>query len=247
MSLSCVQQRSDGDERVIVFSGFIADIQGEWVYVTAGHILRRLKTAMDAGAKFGTWRLGDDTAGGQFQGIAIPFHFDPDEWMVIEDEDLGIDYAAVVLRTLYRAALDAGGARPLPYEAWGSNLSEHNFWALMGVPSESVKYDGQSIIAAKTVTLVLEPTDSPAGPSEKDEYRFYGKLVGDSLKAVGSVDGMSGGPIFALRAIEGVWHYSVIGVQSGWFPGDRILIACPFDAFAAVIVAAIQPAQESQC
>ena len=40
VSLSCVQQRPDGDESVIVFSGFIAEIQGEWVYVTAGHILR---------------------------------------------------------------------------------------------------------------------------------------------------------------------------------------------------------------
>lgn len=221
-------------------SGFIAEVENEWLYVTAGHILRRLERAINAGSKFSTWRLGDDTARGEFQGLAIPFDFDPAEWIVIEDEDLGIDYAAVVLRPLYRAALHAGGARPLPNEAWGCDRSEHDYWALIGVPSETVRYDGKTIVSAKTVTLVLEPTESPAGPSDKDQYRFYAKLVGDSQDAVQDVDGMSGGPLFALRAINGIWHYSVIGVQSGWFPGARVLIACPFNLFASVIVAAIR-------
>jgi len=39
VSLSCVQHRPDQRESGIVFSGFIAEIESVWFYVTAGHIL----------------------------------------------------------------------------------------------------------------------------------------------------------------------------------------------------------------
>lgn len=173
---------------------------------------------------------------GSYQGIAIPFDFDLDQWLVLNNEELGIDYAATILRPIYRAALEAGGACPLPSQAWGSHQIDYDYWALLGIPWETVSHEDGTIISAKTVTLILEPADSPAGPSEKDEFRFYAKLVGDSADAIRSVEGMSGGPIFGLRAIEGVWHYSAIGVQSGWFPGSRVLIACPFVVFVAALI-----------
>lgn len=244
MSLSCVQRQATGQVSAVVLSGFIANVENEWLYITAGHILRQLKQAIDAGTTFNVWRLSDATARGRFQDVGIPFDFELDQWAVIVDEDLGLDYAAVVLRPIYRAALEAGGAQPLPIRAWGSDQSEHQYWALIGVPSETVSYDADAIITAKMMILVLAPAESPDGPSDKDRYRFYATLVGDSADAVESVDGMSGGPVFALRAIESVWHYSVIGVQSGWFPGYRVLIACPFDRFAAAAAISIRSTQD---
>lgn len=235
VSLSCVQQPPGKDENVIVFSGFLAGFEEEWLFITAGHILRDVEKAVADGSTFDVWRLGDDTARGKYQGIAIPFDFNPAEWLAIYNENIGVDYASVVLRPIYRQALEAGGAQPLPRQAWGSHESKHDYWALLGVPSETVSYDAKTIIAAKTKTLVLAPAESPTGPSDKDEYRFYAKLVGDSVTAVDNVDGMSGGPIFAIQAINNIWHYSAIGVQSGWFPSSRILIACPFISFASLL------------
>jgi hypothetical protein len=110
----------------------------------------------------------------------------------------------------------------------------------LGVPVESVKHDGASGLSAKTLTLVLAPAESPAGPTEKDQHRFYAKFVGDSVGVVQSVKGMSGGPIFAVRFVDEGWLYSVIGVQSGWFPADRVLIVCSFDWFATLLTHSIR-------
>ena len=105
---------------------------------------------------------------------------------------------------------------------------------------ETVDYDGDSVISAKVLVLALSPADSPVAPNEKDANRFYAELLGDSQDAVESVVGMSGSPVFALRSINDVWHYSVIGVQSGWFSGSRVLFACPFAYFAAEAEAAVR-------
>jgi hypothetical protein len=43
---------------------------------------------------------------------------------------------------------------------------------------------------------------------------------------------MSGGPIFALKKVDGTWKYSAIGVQSGWYEKSRIIAACPLSSFA---------------
>jgi len=233
--LSCVQHPPGESESILVFSGFIAEIEDVWLYITAGHILRELTKAIEGGSKFNVWRLGDETAKGKFAGTAIPYEFDLAKWLIIEDDDLGLDYAAVVLDSLYCRALEAGGAVPIPKEAWGSHLIEHDYWALIGIPAETVTYDNETIISAKAVTLVMEPTNAPLEPSEKDQNRFYAQLMDDSADAVESLVGMSGGPIFALRAIDDIWHYSVIGVQSGWYSSDKVVIACPFVSFAAAL------------
>ena len=191
-----------------------------------------------------TWRLGDETARGEPRP-AIPFDFDLSKWLVVEDRNLGLDYAAVVLDSLYCQGLEAGGAVPVPQEAWGSHLQEHDYWALFGIPAETASYNGKSIICARATTLVLEPSASPRGPSEKDKNRFYAKLVGDSVDAVASLVGMSGGPLFALRAIDDIWHYSAIGVQSGWFPTERVVIACPFFSFAEALATEIGGIKDS--
>jgi hypothetical protein len=43
---------------------------------------------------------------------AIPYAFDIDRWLVMEDKELGLDYAAVALDTIYQMQLEAGGCKP---------------------------------------------------------------------------------------------------------------------------------------
>src|ERR1700710_2916092 len=94
VTLSCGQvSPGSSKEKIWVFSGFIAEVRGVWFYVTAGHILRDIKISMKAGGKFDVWRLGDQTAGNRFKDTAIPFAFGIDDWIVLEDEEVGLDYA----------------------------------------------------------------------------------------------------------------------------------------------------------
>jgi len=233
VSLSCVQRHPGRDEeKILVFSGFLVEASGIWFYVTAGHILRDIRAALNAGAEFDVWRLDDQTAGNRFKGTtAIPYAFDIDRWLVVEDEKVGLDYAAVPLDPYYQRQLEAGEAIPIGKIAWGDHLTEHDHWALVGIPSEALAYDQESIITGRTVVIPLERAEEPEAADRKAENQFYARLK--NMGDVKDIDGMSGGPVFALKKVAGEWRYCVIGVQSGWYRTNRIIVSCPFSLFGA--------------
>jgi hypothetical protein len=241
VTLSCVRQPASSDERILVFSGFVVDIAGEWFYITAGHILRDLRHALETGVTFDVWRLGDQTAGHSFQNTGVPYAFDPEHWFVIENEELGLDYATVHLGGLYRLQLEAGGVIPFGPDAWSDHTIAHDHWALVGVPQDSVAYDGKTIITARIVLVPLVPTDPPELAGVRQENQFYAKLSDGSEGFISDLVGMSGGPIAMARYVEDEgWKYSIIGVQSGWYPNLRTIAACPIKSFTD----ALQPIVE---
>jgi len=241
VTLSCVHQSPASGERIHVFSGFVVDIAGEWFYLTAGHILRDLRRALQSGASFDVWRLGDQTAGHSFRNTGVPYAFDPELWFVIENEELGLDYAIVHLGGLYRLQLEAGGVVPFGPDARSDHTIAHDHWALVGVPQESVAYDGKTIITARIVLAPLVPADAPELAGVRQENQFYAKLAEDSEGHVSDLAGMSGGPIAMARFVEDEgWKYSIIGVQSGWYSSIRTIAACPIKSFTD----ALQPIVE---
>lgn len=236
VTLSCVQRLpSPSSEKILVFSGFVVEIAGAWFYVSAGHILKDIRLALSKGATFDVWRLGDQTAGDKYNGVAIPYNFNIEDWFVLEDAERGLDYAAVLLRELYCRQLEAGGVAAIGKDAWADHLTEHDYWALVGIPSETVQYDGEARITAKWVVVPLVAASEPALACEKVENQFYATLAEGSEGVVKDLDGMSGGPIFTFKKVSGVWRYSVIGVQSGWYPMSKTVAACPFSSFGEAI------------
>lgn len=231
VTLSCVQRSpGTGDERIHVFSGFVVEISGEWFYITAGHILRDIRAAIDQGSTFDVWRLGDQTAGHGFKNTGVPYAFDLGQWLVIEREEEGLDYATVHLGGLYRLQLEAGGIVPFQLDAWSDHTVPHDRWALVGVPAESVGYDGQTLITARIVVAPLTAASAPPLAGAKADNQFYAKLDDDPDGVVKDLVGMSGGPIVMLKH-DGVWKYSIIGIQSGWYPSSRTIAACPIRSF----------------
>lgn len=243
ITLSCVHHPPAAESlRVHVFSGFVVDIAGEWFYITAGHILRDVRTALSAGSKFDVWRLGDQAADNKFENKAVPYDFNLEQWCVLEDEVAGFDYAAVHLGGLYRQQLEAGGVVAIEEHAWSDHQTEYDHWALVGIPSESVAYDGESVISARVVLAPLFPVEPPELADRKARNQFYAKLAADSDNVVQSIVGMSGGPIVSLRYVDGTWKYGVIGVQSAWYPSLRIIAACPFTSFAFALKPVVEGA-----
>ena len=238
VTLSCVQ-RLPGieEEKAFVFSGFLVEAGGVWFYVTAGHILRHVRTSLKVGGEFDVWRLDDQTAGNQFRA-AVPYAFDIDKWLVIEDEVLGLDYAAVSIDTIYRMQLEAGGAVPIGKAAWGDHNTEHDQWALVGIPSETVAYDQKTIITGRIVVIPLDPAEESPLIGRKAENQFYARLK--DLGNIMDIDGMSGGPVFALKKVENRWKYKVIGVQSGWYRSTRTIVACPFASLGTELEALVE-------
>lgn len=58
LTLSCVRSLpGEREEKTFVFSGFLIEVKDVWFYVTAGHILRDIREALNQGATFDIWRL----------------------------------------------------------------------------------------------------------------------------------------------------------------------------------------------
>jgi hypothetical protein len=244
VTMSCVQTLSNGEERVLLFSGFVVEARGEWFYVTAGHILRDVRRAMEGGAKFGVWRFDDQTAGNSFRGAAVPLDFNLDRWLILDDDAIGLDYAVMHLDGLYRQQLAAGGVVAIGRPSWSDHVSDHHQWALLGVPSETVSYENRNFIRARIVVTPLEPADPPPTAGRKAENQFFARLKGDAPSIVKDIDGMSGGPIFALTKVDQEWEYAVIGVQSGWYPSSRVVAACPFSSLGSALEEIVERARE---
>jgi hypothetical protein len=241
VTLTCVQHPpGDSKPYILLFSGFVVEVANRWFYITAGHILRDIQEAIKAGSFFDIWRLGDQTAGNHFGAAAIPYSFEPNHWIVLENEESGLDYAAVELSDIYRRQLKAGGVIPLASTSWDTHFSEHEYWALFGVPSESVLYDGETRISARVVMTPLIPAEAPPNTSQKVQNKFYAKLADGSEQYMKDIDGMSGGPVFSIKKINGSWAYSVIGVQSSWYPSDKVLAICPFVSFGIELEKVVQ-------
>lgn len=247
VTLSCVRYPpADLPAKELVFSGFVVDVSGEWFYVTAGHILRDIRTAIESGSSFDRWRLDDQTAGNRFNGKAVPYDFVEEEWLVLEDARTGLDYAAVHLRDLYRRQLEAGGVAAIGRNAWSDHVTEFDHWVLLGIPSETVEYDGETVITGRVVMSPLVPADEPPHAGEKANNQFYARPADGSERFFRDADGMSGGPVFTLKKVGEQWLYGAIGVQSAWYATSRILAICPFSSFGMALEEVVAEARAIQ-
>jgi hypothetical protein len=247
VTLSCIQTPpANSLAKVLVFSGFVVDVLDEWFYVTAGHILRDIRTALTSGSSFDHWRLDDQTAGNRYSGKAVPYAFDAEAWLVIEDATTGLDYAAVHLRDFYRRQLEAGGVTPIAKTAWSDHVTEYDHWILMGIPSESVEYDGETVITGRVVMSPLIPADEPSLAGDRANNQFFAKPLDGSDPIFKDADGMSGGPVFALKKVGDQWLYGVVGVQSAWYPTSKTLAICPFSSFGLALEEIVNEARAIQ-
>jgi len=241
VTLSYVVTPPDSKQEIVeVISGFVVELLGIWFFVTAGHVLTGIKELMAVGAKFDVWRLSDYTAGGDFRNTGIPIHFDLDSWLFLDKEDVGLDVAVLPIEDLYRKNLEVGNVVPVPDGAWADEKIACAYWVLVGVPNESVSYDGKTQISASMVMMPLEPIDDTQIPGEPKPQKFYARLIDGSEAVVRRVEGMSGGPIFAISKSIDNWEYVVIGVQSGWFSHQRIVTVFRFSEFANLLKEALK-------
>ena len=51
------------------------------------------------------------------------------------------------------------------------------------------------------------------------------------MERVFDVNGMSGGPIYGVKTMNGEARYFIAGIQSGWFPSQRIVTLCAATPF----------------
>jgi len=235
-------QDPEGAFQLCWMSCFVVEVHGTWFVMTAGHVIRRMKERIAAGVRVWRFELYDRLAGNDFPGI--PFEFDPEQWGVVEDIPLeGTDYAIAMLSSIQALGLAKGGVVPVSEHLWGPPpYAAYDQWLLVGAPDEGYKFQG-GIHHLNLTIIPLTPCDPPSGVSRREDARVWGKIVTQPDKDkvyIENIEGMSGGPIFGLKRMEGGSRYWVIGIQSSWFHDSRIVSFCPVPPFLNSVKQAVE-------
>lgn len=233
------------DAKMYFASCFVVEIEQLWLLVTAGHVISDIKKAIAAGAIYSDFNLHDKLAGNTYP-LSVPIPFNADEWAVIDGGPDGGDFAAAAIPNLIVQALLAGGIRPIEEKVFGAApFEQYPHWLLTGIPSESYAHAGNQHTLALTV-VPLAPTPAPDNAvATSGENKVFGKMLSQpALDTVNVTDvaGMSGGPVFGVRGVDGQAWYWLIGLQSSWYEESRVVCFCPVQHFFAAIKGAIQMA-----
>lgn len=227
-------------------SCFVINVDGLWVLITAGHVINEIKGNIAKGIRHSAFHLHDVAAGHNFQ-CSVPINFDPEEWIVFEDERIGADYAAWPLHFLFVRNLEKGGIEPLTENAWGEPpFDQFSPWLMAGVPAESAHAGRTGATRIHLTALVLDPTERPAEAKVVDGRTFAKIRAAPKDRAkVNDITGMSGGPVYGVRTKANTFSYWVIGVQSSWFSGPRVVSFCGVAPFFAAVKDAVLRSRDS--
>jgi hypothetical protein len=236
ITLSCLQYPpSVTPVKSLAFSGFLVEADKEWFYVTAGHVLRDIRAALATGCSFDVWRFGEQAGANRFTGMAIPYEFNLDAWLAVRHDGMGLDYAAVHIGDDYRRQLQAAGVAAIGKDAWSDHGAEVDHWVLVGIPSETIQYDGQTAITARVAITPLAHAEEPAPRGVHKANRFYATPLVSPDAFFNDARDFGGGPVFSLKWDGKRWLYWVIGVQSDWYPTIRTMAISSFASVAAAL------------
>jgi hypothetical protein len=215
-------------------SGFVAQV-GEscWLF-TAGHVIKWLQEAHAAGRlshihACDTWKHENGT------GTPVPIPINHFNWVLLGTEKNPPDLGAIRLEQNTIDLMRVGNIEPVAESDWDTIPDQFDFFQVLGSPGElNIVEEGRHAPAKITIGRSLvnvrkidRPSYAPAFPFE----RFYGQL---DVKAktprasdttLDSIAGMSGGPILGCERIENNILYWLIGVQSSWFPNEKVITA----------------------
>lgn len=234
------------DLKAFSVSAFVISVRDIWFLVTAGHILHDLDGRVQAGRRIVKSRLIDGFAS-QKSFPPIPFTLgDSPQWYVYHD---GQDYALIALRPAFVVPLIAGGVSALAESAWSDVPDSPDRYFLLGFPRQATEisvtaygHKGDVHVSLATPLLPIRRIDDPPNVLKRGTDRFYaevpimsGTVHGETI-VLTDIDGMSGGPIFAVKQTdEDKVRYWVVAVQSGWVKNSRVLAACPIQPLVQAI------------
>ncbi len=240
----------DGSSRFLYASCFLVEVESHWFLVTAGHVITDIRQGCALGTAYSEFTLHDKLAGNRFP-FGVPIPFDDDAWIVFDTQDA--DIAATPLSWLIVDNLKAGGIAPIGEVAWGPPpFEDYDHWLLTGIPAESYERAGSQHLLRLTI-VPLQPTQAPAGVPQVDASGVEGAIAGDfppqygkiitrpdlDTAHVADVRGMSGSPVYGLRAEGGKLKYWLLGIESSWYEGARVVkfnpSICFFTAFQLAI------------
>lgn len=233
--------QKDGTRQNFLYTAFVIDINDHWFLVTAGHVLREIDDYVQAGYEIEKSRFIDTLPSQSTSNMANPFEYEPED-VFYADADKGMDFGVMAVRNFYRRAMEKNGVVPLNESTWGEPAGKADRYLMLGIPEELSKVSEHKIDFANMIHVVEPLEEHPKWFNKYNTPMFYGRVHLNS--AVKSLSGMSGGPILALREIDGKLRYWVHAVQGSWIEPTREIAACKFRPFAQLLKESIREAED---
>jgi hypothetical protein len=220
----------------LIITTFVLSVQDEWFLITAGHCIDKVNLALrNYGYTLKGCVLLDSTGEGAKHIEPPSFLYEPSKVLSLNDE-FGLDYGIIKLARYYKELLQANNIVALSEDVWRHQPAppQISFHYLLGIPEESTQFEAEAVWIAPTMLPITVLTERPAAFEAVDKPLFYGHItLGEELN---SIEGMSGGPIFAFSITEQKQlRYWLVGLQSSWLPNSHYIAAYHTDILGEAI------------
>ena len=220
----------DDRRQQFIITSFVLSVSNHWFLLSAGHCFNQMKKELiNAGWIIKKCYLID------FLGInanfndPIPFTFDIEKaffFPEINDKDFAFDYGIYPLSIYFQKLLISNNIKPLNEEVWKKQPESFEFFLLLGIPAELVRYEVNDIQLFASMFFVDVLPEKPNGFKDVSLPQIYGKITLNS--EIKSIKGMSGGPVFGLKKNDiGEFRYWLVSLLSRWLPESHLIATCP--------------------
>lgn len=213
-------------------AGTIISFNDKFFFLTAGHSLQELSKAFDSSSvSIDSCVLADSFTQKPVSDKPIPFDFLGSPKFSLNQD--GLDFGLIGLRSHYVRLLAANGVKAVGPENWEHQDSiDFHGYVMLGLPDEFESHTVTGVGAGRLISAQVSPTlisltrlaTPPEGSPKFEHDRFVGQI--DPRLEIGSIVGMSGGPILGFT-MEPPIRYWVIAIQSSWIRRSRITFGCP--------------------
>ena len=239
----CVTYRHKNSEdtgqpaRFAACSGTLIMIRDAVLYLTAGHVLKKLDElrAHDR-VEITDAALADTFGWKRISDVPIPFDLKNARLFYLDDKEEGLDFGVIVLEPHYVRLLVKNGVAALTEENWiHQHTVRYDGYAMLGFPeelaSERVSASGDGSVSPVMFAVKrLQSVPDDRSPTRHPE--FVGQL--DPGLSLSSVKGMSGGPIFGFK-LKPEPRYWIVALQSSWDRHKRIVYGCDLSTLASLM------------
>ncbi|MDB5308809.1 MAG: hypothetical protein JWO38_3011 [Gemmataceae bacterium] len=243
---------SDGLEHLSHYTFFVASVGQQWYLVTAGHVLEALDelfAATDERVELSF--LADNFGSLKKENKPLHFPYRPGMGWHVYDKVNGIDFGFIPLTDEQKEDLLIGGNQSLSDAHWTrTDDPELRAYWMLGLPgdlNQSCNEPNRSGEPRKGVAAVVmlslnrideaDVTEDPRG-WQTELPRFIGRI---NVDIPFGIEGMSGGPIFGLcRLPNGNLGYTVVALQSEWYPDTKTIFACPVHMFGELLASHVK-------
>lgn len=246
-----VIHRHEGEYKHSVASGILIEHSGMKLWVTAGHVLEELTQALKS------------CPASEFDARWIDNYLDAAQAMIpLSLSDLHCvwtnekeqDFGAVSLTNNQVQLLTADNRSTfLNPMSWARNSEfQPDTYIMAGFPMErsaiekitAIGTDDLVDLKFEAMTAAVEPLDVATLHDDHEFFRypdaFYGKLAGfKEQQDIGSIEGMSGGPIFGISRERDRVRYRLFAIQGSWLPRRGVIRATRIEQFDSAMRSAI--------